>query len=131
MLFDLLRAGPRPARGFLLHSYGGPKEMIEPFTRLGGYFSIPGYFALERKARQRETFRLVPRERFLIETDAPDQPLPPDRIEHPLSDPHTNQPIHHPANLAAVYRFASEVRQEPLDTLAAQVEQNFQKLFQH
>ena len=33
-LHDLLRAGPRPAIGFLLHSYGGPKEMIEPLARL-------------------------------------------------------------------------------------------------
>jgi len=129
LLFELLRAGPRPARGFLLHSYGGPKEMVEPLARLGAYFSIPGYFALERKMRQRETFACVPRERLLIETDAPDQGLPPERIEHSLFDPHTRQPIYHPANLAAVYRFAAEVRKEPLETLATQVEENFQKLF--
>jgi TatD DNase family protein len=75
-LFDLLKAGPRPERGFLLHSYGGPQEMVKPLADLGAYFSLPGYFAHERKHRQRETFRHVPRERLLLETDAPDQLLP-------------------------------------------------------
>jgi TatD DNase family protein len=75
-LFDLLKAGPRPERGFLLHSYGGPQEMVKPLADLGAYFSLPGYYAHERKHRQRETFRHVPRERLLLETDAPDQLLP-------------------------------------------------------
>ena len=75
-LFDLLRCGPRPARGFLLHSFGGPPEMVGEFVKLGAYFGFPGYFLHERKARQRETFRGVPLERLLVETDAPDQLLP-------------------------------------------------------
>ncbi|MBI5775633.1 MAG: TatD family hydrolase, partial [Verrucomicrobia bacterium] len=74
-MHELLRAGPRPARGFLLHSYGGPAEMVAPLAKLGAYFSFPGYYAHERKARQRETFKLVPADRLLIETDAPDQSL--------------------------------------------------------
>src|SRR6185503_18090259 len=53
MLFELLRKGPRPGRGLMLHSYGGPQEMIEPLAKLGAYFSLPGYFAHERKVRQR------------------------------------------------------------------------------
>ena len=59
-----------------MHSYGGPKEMVTPFADLGAYFSLPGYYAHERKARQREAFQHVPAERLLIETDAPDQRLP-------------------------------------------------------
>jgi TatD DNase family protein len=86
-LVELLRAGPRPARGVLLHSYGGPVEMIAPLAALGAYFSLPGYFAHERKQRQRETLRHVPPDRFLIETDAPDQCLPEDRVKHRLPDP--------------------------------------------
>lgn len=128
-LFDLLKAGPRPERGFLLHSYGGPQEMVKPLADLGAYFSLPGYFAQECKHRQRETFRHVPRGRLLIETDAPDQSLPDARNRFPLTDPATGKPLNHPANLAVVYEFAAELLGEPVESLAACVEDNFRRLF--
>jgi TatD DNase family protein len=128
-LFELLNLGRRPRCGFLLHSFGGPQEMIEPLARLGAYFSLPGYFAHERKARQRETFRHVPRDRLLIETDAPDQSLPPSRIKYPLTDEKTGKPVNHPANLGAVYQFAAELLELPVEALAGQVQENFQRLF--
>ena len=128
-LFELIKAGPRPQCGFLLHSFGGPKEMIEPLASLGAYFSLPGYFANERKGRQRETFLHVPRERLLIETDAPDQSLPAERVKYPLNDAKSGRPINHPANLPSVYEFAAELLNQPIQALAAQVEKNFQRLF--
>lgn len=128
MLFDLLRKTPRPRCGFLLHSYGGPREMVAPLSKLGAYFSFPGYFAHERKERQRETFRHIPPDRLLIETDAPDQPLPQALVTHPLADD-SGASLNHPANLGAVYRFAAGFLSEPMDSLAARVEQNFLRLF--
>jgi len=128
-LLELLRAGPRPRCGFLLHSFGGPRELIAPLAELGAYFSLPGYFAHERKGRQRESFRHVPPDRLLLETDAPDQPLPAERVQYPLTDPATGKPLNHPANLAAVYRFAAEWLGEPLEPLAARVGENFRRLF--
>ncbi|HWQ91358.1 MAG TPA: TatD family hydrolase [Clostridia bacterium] len=126
-LFDLLRTNPLPDCGFVLHSFGGPQEMIAPLAKLGAYFSLPGYFAHERKSRQREAFRHVPRDRLLIETDAPDQLLPEDRVKHPLAD--RTGPLNHPANLQAVYEFAAELFDTTLETLAGQVEQNFLQVF--
>lgn len=128
-LLELLQCQPRPKRGFLLHSFGGPKEMIEPLAKLGAYFSLPGYFAHDRKVRQRETFKHVPAERLLIETDAPDQPLPAERNRHPLTDAKSGEPINHPANLCAVYDFAAELLGEPVERLALRVETNFKQLF--
>ncbi len=87
-------------------------------AKLGAYFSLPGYFAHPRKARQRETFRRVPLERLLIETDAPDQPLPDARNRFPLLDAE-GKPLNHPANLRAVYEFAAELLGLPLEKLAA------------
>ena len=128
-LRELLAANPRPARGFLLHSYGGPAELVAPFAKLGAYFSFPGYFAHERKARQREVFRAVPPDRLLLETDAPDQ-LPPDALNrHPLTDPATGQPLNHPANLAAIYRHLADFLGEPVEALATRVGRNFVRLF--
>jgi len=128
-LLELLRAGPRPRCGFVLHSFGGPKEMIPELARLGAYFSLPGYFAHERKERQREALRAVPLERLLIETDAPDQCLPPSRTVYPLTDAATGKVINHPANLRAVYLFAAELLGLPIEELVVQVEQNFQAVF--
>lgn len=128
-LLELLRTSPRPACGFLLHSFGGPQEMIGPLADLGAYFSLPGYFAHPRKERQREAFRHVPPDRLLLETDSPDQSLPEHRVKYPLTHMPTGKPINHPANLAAVYQFAAELLREPLDQLAKRAEQNFQRLW--
>ena len=128
-LWEVLRATPRPARGFVLHSYGGPAEMVPPLTKLGARFSFPGYFMHERKTRQREAFKLVPADRLLIETDAPDQLLPDAANAHPLTDAHTAKPLNHPANLPVVYQFLADLRGVPLTELAGQVEENFRRLF--
>ncbi|MCB1127791.1 MAG: TatD family hydrolase [Verrucomicrobiae bacterium] len=128
-LFDLLREGPVPRRGFLLHSYGGPVEMVGPLASLGAWFSFPGYFAHERKRRQRETFLQVPPDRLLIETDAPDQTLPPRLVRYPLPSNTPDRPLNHPANLGAVYEFVADLRGMPVEDLAVQVEANFLSLF--
>ena len=154
-LFDLLRRHPRPVRGFLLHSYGGPAEMVVPLAKLGACFSFPGYFMHERKERQRQTFQRVPPDRLLMETDAPDQPLPRDEgrgakdeagvvrnsaalapasaggspVRHTFTDPATGHEVNHPANLGVIYRFVAGMLGENEEALAAQVEANFQRLF--
>lgn len=123
-LLEMIRNSPPPT-GFLLHSYGGPVEMIPQFVKLGGYFSLSGYFAHERKTRQREAFRSVPLERLLLETDAPDM-LPPEEFrDFKLADAALN----HPANIAAVYRFAARLLELPDAELQAQIEENFRRLF--
>ena len=130
-MYDLLKGEARPACGFLLHSYGGPKEMVKPFADLGAYFSLPGYYAHERKERQRQTFRHVPSDRLLIETDAPDQMLPESRRAFSLNDPATAKALNHPGNLRGVYEFAAELFAESVAVLAERVEQNFMRLFGH
>jgi TatD DNase family protein len=127
-LLELLRAHPRPACGWILHSFGGPAEMIPALAQLGAYFSFPGYFLHARKGRQREAFKRVPRERLLIETDAPDQCLPTEARRFSLAGA-DGAPLNHPANLAAVYEGLAQGLGEPPAVLAAQVEENFLRLF--
>src|SRR5690606_5604601 len=137
-LLRILGDVPGPARGFILHSYGGSAELVEPLARLGAHFSFPGYFLHVRKARQREAFRRVPPDRLLAETDAPDQRLPArdeldevaPQVPEPLAlrDP-GGRAINHPANLPAVYRGLAAVRDEPLDGMTARIAENFTRLF--
>src|SRR5690606_31434693 len=122
-LDELLRSERLPACGFLLHSYGGPKEMVNGFLDLGAYFSISGHFAHERKARQREVFRAIPLDRILVETDAPDM-LPPDSLNRfPLGS------ANHPANIQSTHEFAATLFGKTSDEFATQMELNFQRLF--
>ncbi len=127
-LLELLENNPRPARGFLLHSFGGPAEMVPALAKLGAYFSFPGFFLHERKLKQREIFKSVPADRLLIETDAPDQHLPPEKILHPLTGT-DGKPLNHPANLPAIYSGLAEFLEEKQEALAARVEGNFQRVF--
>jgi len=127
-LLELLQKNPRPQVGLVLHSFGGPAEMIPAFAKLGAYFSFPGYFLQERKLKQRETFKQVPPDRLLVETDAPDQLLPPEKILHPLVGT-DGKPLNHPANLPAVYAGLAEFLGDNVQSLAARVEENFLRVF--
>ena len=128
-LMEILHREPGLKCGFVLHSFGGPREMIEKLAELGAYFSLPGYFAHERKERQRKAFRHVPRDRLLIETDAPDQNLPLERVGYPLIDQESGKAINHPANLRAVYGFAADLLGETPEALTRVVEENFWRIF--
>jgi len=142
-LFELIRTQGTPARGFLLHSYGGPQEMVKPLCRLGAFFSFSGYFLGDRQRRRRQTFKEVPLDRLLIETDAPDQPLPdPENtpsefisLLHPVpphprnrsSDQHPQ--INPPTSLPQIYTACAQFLEVPLPELIDQVEANFHQFF--
>jgi len=129
-LLETLRDAPRlPERGFLIHAYGGPAEMIVPFAKLGACFSFnPAHLAAKKHAR-REVFRHIPAERLLVETDAPDMPPPPEYNRHPLPPAADGRILNHPANLAVAHEQLAQLRGLPPDALAALVEENFRRLF--
>ena len=128
LMEETLRASPRPERGFLLHSYGGPAEMVSSFVKLGAYFSVSPYFLHERKAKQWATFAEVPLDRLLIETDAPDMWPPTAMNPHPLCDQEGKE-INDPANIELMYRELATLRGLSVEELAAVVQGNFERLF--
>ncbi|MDQ8184429.1 TatD family hydrolase [Pelagicoccus sp. SDUM812002] len=123
---ELLNEGPLPARGFLLHSYGGPLEMVQPLAKLGAYFSISGYFELENKEKQRTALKEIPLDRILIETDAPDMLGPNSSERYRFND---DDSLNHPANIVNVYAFVARLFDMPLEELAGQVESNYLRFF--
>ncbi len=126
-LDELLRAAPAlPARGFLLHSYGGPKEMVPGFVERGAYFSISPYFFHERKRAQLQVFKAVPLDRLLIETDAPDMWPPPEINPHPLALP-DGTPLNSPANLRFCYEQTAAFLGLDVEELAVRVAANYQR----
>lgn len=127
-LLEVLKSEPIGDSGFLLHSFSGPIEMLDDFLELGARFSFSGYFLQERKADVVETFRRIPLDRVLIETDAPDMALPESLATHFL-DQFDGKPVNHPANLLAVYEGLAKALDLPVSDLAAQVAANFDRFF--
>jgi TatD DNase family protein len=128
-LLDVLRRTPRPARGYLLHAYGGSAELAREFAALGGYFSFNGSFLAPRQAAKRAVFATLPLDRVLIETDAPAMPPPESLRAYSLPRLADGNPINHPANIGAIYAGFAAERRLPLETLTVQVGENFRRLF--
>lgn len=128
-LAGVLRDEPVPARGFLLHAYGGPAAMVESFARQGAYFSFNGAHLHPAKTARREIFRAVPLERLLVETDAPAMPPPPEHAPWSLPPAPGGRVLAHPANIAHVHEELARLRGIAPEVLAAQIEQNFRRLF--
>jgi TatD DNase family protein len=127
-LLDVLRDIPLPSRGFLLHAYGGPREMLKPLLRLGARFSFNATTADPRKEKHWQTFREIPADRLLVETDAPDM-IPPADFR-PAQQGEAEVEFNHPGNLPAAYAFLAKLREVTPDELAEQVKQNYRELFQ-
>ncbi|MDF1859373.1 MAG: TatD family hydrolase [Verrucomicrobiales bacterium] len=112
-------------RPFLLHSFGGPTELIGEFLKREAYFSLSGYFLRPDKTKKRDAFLSIPRERILLETDAPDM-LPPDElIQFPLS--REGKEINHPANLRAIYEAYARWKELPVSEVISATSENFRQ----
>jgi TatD DNase family protein len=122
-LFDSFDRVPPPAR-FLLHSFNGSIETARRLIPLGAYFSFSGYFLQPRKSGVVETFRQLPPERVLLETDAPDMLPPEEFITHSLPGG-----LNHPANLPAIAAAYAERLKIDLKDLANWQERNFGSCF--
>ncbi len=127
-LWEIIDSATVPERGFLLHAFGGPMEMVKGFARKGAYFSFSPYFLRPQKAPQREVFRVIPAERLLVETDAPDMAPQGEANPRPLQTAE-GRVVNHPANLDLAYTALAELRgwtREETETLVAA---NYRRLF--
>jgi TatD DNase family protein len=115
--------GGLPA-GFVLHSYSGSSELVEPLTKLGAYFSFSGSITYHRNRRGHKAVMAVPPDRLLIETDSPDL-LP----VVPLAQPGDAAAHNEPANLVHVLRKIAELRKMPEDELAELTWKNAERVF--
>ena len=128
ILYDLLKEEGCSERGFLLHSYGGPVEMVDAFAALGARFSFSGYFVIEAKSKKRGAFERVPLDRLLIETDAPDMLGPEELLVETLQDKN-GRAINSPLNLPRIYEYVAGMRAVNLETLKQIVGENFESFF--
>ena len=101
-VMEIIRKYPR-VKG-IMHSYSGSVEMAEELVRLGYYISFSGTLTFKNARKTPEAAVAVPRERVLIETDAPYLAPHPHRgkINHSGYLEHTN------ARLAEIWGISPE-----------------------
>ena len=122
VLLESLVAQPPPR--FLMHSFGGSIETARQIIPLGAWFSFSGHFLHPRKAAALDVFRQLPRDRILLETDAPDMLPPAEIIRHPLPED-----LNHPANLPAIGGALASALGMPADELASLTHANASAFF--
>jgi len=77
-LLEILSEAPLPFGG-VLHSYSGSADRVRPYADCGLFFSFAGPLTYERARKPAAAARAAPRDRIVLETDAPDQTPRPHR----------------------------------------------------
>lgn len=117
-----------PARGFLIHGYGGSRQIQRRLLDLGGYFSFSGRAADPRCKRLREAIAYCPLDRLLSETDAPYRGPPEESQAYPLRDAE-GRPLHDPREICTAVQVLAKLRGEAPEQISETVARTFRRLF--
>ena len=122
-VLDEIRPFAADLPGFLVHSFAGSAETLRELIDLGGSVSFGGALLNPSARRVQTAAALVPPERVLIETDAPDM-LPRD-----LAPAVPGTRLNHPANLALIAEQLALRQGWDSATASAQTSANAERLF--
>jgi TatD DNase family protein len=102
----------------VIHCFTASADFARKALDLGLYISMSGIVTFKNARDIQETAKAIPGDRLLIETDSP--------FLAPV--PHRGRPCE-PAFVADTARFLAQLREEPLERLAATTSDNFRRLF--
>lgn len=108
----------KPEYGGAIHAFSGSVQDANKYIDLGFKLGIGGTITYPRANKTRQVIEQVPVEALLLETDSPDMPLNGKQGQR-------NEPKYLPLVLACL----AELKQQPADMLAAQIEYNTRSLF--
>ena len=69
--FDILNSYKNDNLKILMHCFTGSLEFSKKLLALGAYFSASGIITFKNSINLQETFKNIPKEKLLIETDSP------------------------------------------------------------
>lgn len=104
----------------VIHAFSGSYQEAKQYIELGFKLGIGGTITYPRAKKTIDTVKKLPLESLLLETDAPAMPLQGFQGK-------ANSPI----QIKAVFNCLTELRAEPADVIAEQIEQNINTLFHH
>lgn len=102
----------------VLHCFTGSRALAEKALELGFYISLSGIVTFKNAQDLQETAKILPRDRFLVETDSPFLAPVPNRGK-----------TCEPAFVADTALFVADLRGESIDELAQATTANFYRLF--
>jgi len=103
---------------FVLHCFSSGRRLAERGLALGGYVSFSGILTFKNSADIRDIAKDVPRDRLLVETDAPYLAPPPHRGKR-----------NEPSYVVETAKVLAETKGVTYDEIAAATTANFFKLF--
>ncbi len=102
----------------VFHCFTGPMAMAERALAIGAWLSFAGIVTFPKAVDLRGVARMVPADRFLVETDAP----------YLAPVPHRGK-RNEPAFVARVVEALAELRGERVESIAGQSTENFTAVF--
>lgn len=105
-------------RGGVMHCFGGTPEMATELLKIGFYISFAGNVTFKKAENLRESARVVPLDRLLIETDCPYLTPIPYRGKR-------NEPV----RVVETAKFLADLLNVDLETFALRTSDNFFDLF--
>jgi TatD DNase family protein len=102
----------------VIHCFNGDTTTARAFLEMGFYLSLGAYVGYPTARRTHDTFRFIPPDRLLIETDSPF--LPPQNRRGQRNEP---------AYLLSTLAVLAQIRNERPETLAEQTTKNARTLF--
>lgn len=115
---DLMQSESAGDVGGIFHCFTESWEMAEQAIEMGFYISFSGIVTFKNASALREVAKLVPDDKFMIETDAPYLAPVPHRGKE-------NQP----AYVVEVAKHLASIRGQSLETIAKLSTDNFNRLF--
>ncbi|PVZ84281.1 metal-dependent hydrolase [Serratia sp. S1B] len=116
-LAAILRRGDVP-RGGVVHGFAGSLAQAQAFVGLGYYIGVGGTISYPRAQKTRSVVAQLPLSCLLLETDAPDMPLAGYQGQ-----------ANRPERVLEVFQALCQLRPEPPDEIAEQLQQNACSLF--
>ena len=102
----------------LMHCFTGTKQFAEKLLELNAYFSASGIITFKKSNDLKETFKAIPLNKILIETDAP----------YLSPEPLRGKP-NEPSNVVLTAKYLSKLKEIKFDDLCEDTTNNFFKLF--
>ena len=102
----------------LMHCFTGSKKFAEKLLELNAYFSASGIITFKKNEKLKETFKTIPLNKILIETDAPY--LSPEPIRGKSNEP---------SNLIHTAKYLANLKEIDFEDISSKTSNNFFKLF--
>lgn len=105
-------------KGGVVHAFNGSEQQAMQYRDLGFLFGVGGALTYKRAQKLQRLFSQLPDDSIVLETDSPDMPLADQQGQRNT-----------PENIPVILQKLAELRQQPVEQLAAISTDNCKRLF--